>query len=82
MLCDHELFLDWVGEAMVELEVRVNLLEPNHPELDIIHSQMVIVCSKMLKAFLRNGNEKILTQIEQMQKLMRVVRSKQNATAM
>jgi hypothetical protein len=82
MLCDHELFLDWVGVAMVELEQLVNNLEPNHPELDIIHTQMVILCSKMLKAFMRNGNERILVQIEQMQELMRTVRRKQNATAM
>lgn len=82
MLCDHEIFLEWVSEAMKELEMLVNKLEVGDAELDIIHTQMVIVCDKMLRAFLRNGNEKILAQIEQMQDLMRTVRRKQNATAM
>jgi hypothetical protein len=82
MICDNEYFLSWVSEAMKELEMLVEKLEVGDSELDIIHTQMVIVCDKMLRAFLRNGNEKILTQIEQMQDLMRTVRRKQNATAM
>lgn len=59
MLCDHEFFLVWVDEAMEELEMLVDKLEVDNPELDIIHSQMVIVNSKMLTAFMRNGNEGI-----------------------
>jgi len=82
MLCDHEYFLLWVDEAMEELEMLVDKLEVANPDLDIIHSQMVIVNSKMLTAFMRNGNEGILFQIERMQNLMRKVRSKQNASAM
>jgi hypothetical protein len=82
MLCDNEFFLDWVAEAMKELESLISKLENGHPELDLIHTQMVIVNSKMLNAFMRNGNERILSQVEQMQELMRTVRRKQNATAM
>lgn len=82
MLCDNEIFLDWVAEAMDELSEMVTLLDPRDPQLDIIHTQMVIVSGKMLKAFMRNGNERILLQIDHMHDLMRKVRSKQNATAM
>jgi pentose-5-phosphate-3-epimerase len=82
MICNSEIFLDMVDGTLVELTREINALTPKHPELDIIHTQMVVLCSKMLKAFMKNGNERILVQVEQLQDLMRIVRSKQNATAM
>lgn len=78
----YSVFMDWVDNAMVEMEKALNEIDPKQADLEDLHHLMFRITEKMLTAFMLHQDERLLWQMEKMQDLMKKVREYKIASSM